>query len=364
MSQIITVTVNTLSEKDLEKKVQETGLELADGKDAMTAFLPFAAQLSEIAEQAKTINTVEPTKDDEKLARELRLKTVKIRTGAERVKEQRKRVHLLRGNIEQSFYNIIKDNCSLAETGLEQIEKYSEEQERIRKEALREVRLKELREFTDQADIYPLAEMTEESYQDLLGAMKIQKEEKEKARIAEEQRLEQERIAAEQELLRKEIHKNRYVQLLRDYKYAHEGDLGALTDDEFFAIEKVAREEHEARIADEKAKEKELAEAKRKADEAAAEAKAAQDALRAKEEAEQKALKEKADAEKKALAETIAQAKKAAKAPDKVKLSSWINGLECVGPELKTDEGIVVRADIQAKFEGFKKWAISEIEKL
>lgn len=356
----ITVTVNTLSEKDLEQKVQETGLELADGKDAMTAFLPFAAQLSEIAEQAKGINTVNPTKDDEKLARELRLKTVKIRTGAEKIKEQRKRVHLLRGSIEQSFYNIIRDNCSLAETGLEQIEKYSEEQERIRKEALKEVRLKELREFTDQADIYPLAEMSEESYKDLLGAMKIQKEEKEKARIAEEKRLEDERIKAEQEAKQKELHRERYMLLLRDYKYAYEGDLGAITEAEFEKVKQTADAENKARIEAEKAKEAELAAAKKKADEAAAQAKAAQDALKAKEEAERRAAQEKADADKKAAAE----AKKAAKAPDKVKLSSWINGLECVGPELKTDDGIAVRTDIQAKFEGFRKWAISEIEKL
>jgi hypothetical protein len=97
--------------------------------------------------------------------------------------------------------------------------------------------------------------------------------------------------------------------------------------------------------------------------------KAEQDAARkAAEEAEaerkrlQKELDDKKAAEEKAAAEAKKAAEKAAKAPKKQKLNTWIDGLNCVAPVgLEADETALL---ILEKFEGFRKWAKTQIENL
>lgn len=55
---------------------------------------------------------------------------------------------------------------------------------------------------------------------------------------------------------------------------------------------------------------------------------------------------------------------KAAKAPDKMKLIVWITKLNISTPEMSSDAAKATLSDINAKFEGFKLWANSQIEKL
>ncbi|MCV6900744.1 hypothetical protein OE165_27305, partial [Escherichia coli] len=83
---------------------------------------------------AKKINFENPTELDEKIARELRLRTVKIRTGSQDVKDERKRIHTLKANIEQDAWNLIKSTCQLEEEQFLQVEKKREKAEQLRKE--------------------------------------------------------------------------------------------------------------------------------------------------------------------------------------------------------------------------------------
>ena len=62
--------------------------------------------------------------------------------------------------------------------------------------------------------------------------------------------------------------------------------------------------------------------------------------------------------------EKQAAAKEASKAPDKVKLILWITKLEAPMPDMKSEAAKATAADIAAKFEGFKRWANTQIEKL
>lgn len=95
--------------QQLETVLENSGLVLSDAETIKQSYLPFFEQLAEIKEQSSKIDYANPTSLDESIARELRLKTVKIRTGSEALKNERKKVHLLRGNLEQDSWNLINE---------------------------------------------------------------------------------------------------------------------------------------------------------------------------------------------------------------------------------------------------------------
>ena len=94
--------------KELEKVITDSGIALTDSEEIRQSYLPFFEQMGAIKEESKKINFDNPSVLDEKIARELRLRQVKIRTGCKELKDERKRIHLLRGNLEQSMFNLIE----------------------------------------------------------------------------------------------------------------------------------------------------------------------------------------------------------------------------------------------------------------
>src|ERR1017187_6838122 len=132
--------------EQLEVIVKQSGLEkIEEGEDIKKSYLPFLMNLAEIQEQAKKINFDNPVGIDETIAKELRLKTVKIRTGAMDVKEGRKKVYLLKGTLEQAAYNLIAASCKLTEEAFVTVEKAREIAETKRKMVLRIERLEILK---------------------------------------------------------------------------------------------------------------------------------------------------------------------------------------------------------------------------
>jgi hypothetical protein len=75
-----------------DKVITESGLVLNEAEEIKQSYLPFFIQLAEIKEEAKKINFENPSMLDEKIARELRLRTVKVRTGSEDIKNTRKKI--------------------------------------------------------------------------------------------------------------------------------------------------------------------------------------------------------------------------------------------------------------------------------
>lgn len=336
--------MTTPQENQLTKIVTDAGLELSDSEIIKQSYLPFFNELASIKEEAKKINFDTPTQLDEKIARELRLRTVKVRTGSEAVKDKRKKIHLLRGNVEQSSYNLIKTGCELEEEIFYQVEKKRELEEAKRKETLKNERAKLLEGLVDNISIYPLGEMSEESFNDIYNALQLAKETKEReAKDAELKRIEDARIETERI----------EAQRLENEKLKKEAE-------EREAAIKLEREEAAKvqRLKDEQAKkEREAIEAKLKKE--AEERAKAEAELKAKKDAEAKV---EAEAKAKIAAETKARIeaeKKAAKAPDKLKLQDAINSLSFVSPSCKTEDAEKTAKEIAQKFEAFKVWALN-----
>ena len=337
--------VQLIPNQQLLEVVANKGLEKQEEQTIQLSYQPYFEQMAEIKESAKKINFENPTELDEKIARELRLKTVKIRTGSQSIKDERKRIHSLKANLEQDAWNLIKSMCELEEEQFFQIEKKRENAEKLRKENLRIERLSILSEVCDNASIYPLSEMGEDAFIDLFNGLKLAKEAKiESERKAEAERIEAERLEAER------IEKQRIEnEKLKAEAEERERQIESERKKQRQEAERVAKIEAEKLV-----KVKAEAEAKLKAEQ---ESKAKLEAeLKAKKDAELKAENDRIEAEKKAKLET----EKLAKAPIKKQLNVWVDSFE-INP-LSTQHELA--DSIFAKFESFKKWAKSEIEKL
>jgi colicin import membrane protein len=359
--------ITELESVQLEKVVNESGLAIQEGEAIKQSYLPFLNQLMEIQEQAVKINFETPTQLDETIARELRLKTVKIRTGAEGLKDERKKIHLLKGNLEQAAYNIIAASCKLTEETFASVEKAREIAEKKRKELLEKERLELLIPYEVDGQFLRLGEMSDSIWESfLLGQRTTYEAKKESEKKAEEERIakekaeaeERERIKVENERLKAEaIEREKQVEIERK-KQA-----------EILEKQKAEAEAKQKAIEEQMRKEREAAELERKRIEAenqarlkveAIEREKLQSELKAKKEAEERELF-RIESERKA--KEIAD-KKAAMAPDKEKLKTIISSLSIPRLSLSTENANSVARIINEKFDSFKTWANSQIETL
>lgn len=329
----------------LEEIVKGSGLAIEEGEQVKMSYQPFLNEIAVIQEQSNKINYENPSDIDERIARELRLKTVKIRTGAKDFKDERKKTYLVKGNLEQAAYNLIEATCKVAEDVFNNVEKAKEIKERKFKEERRIERVKILTALDFDFTYTDLMGMPDDQFNVLVNSLenekiaKAEREKKEKeeaeAKIKAEA-AEKERMRIENEKLKKENEeKERKIQ-----------------------IEK-------AKAAEEQRKQDLLMEAQRK--EAAkkleiekAKAKKLQDELMAKEEAE---LKEKARIEAERKAKEL-EAKKAAKAPDKLKLKRFMEGFTYTDVNGLGEDAGQIKHEIERKFMAFCKWANELIETL
>ena len=322
----------------LEEIVKNSGLAIQEGEEIKKSYLPFLMQLSEAQSQASKINFQDPGDLDENIARELRLKTVRIRKGAEKLKDERKRMYLLRGNLEQASFNLIAASCKLTEEVFFNVEKSREIAEKKLKEELRKSRAEKLSLYTEDAGLYPLGEMSEQQFDDLYSGFRIAKEN----RLAAEKKAEEDRIAKE-----KADAEEREAQRLENIRLQKETDK---REKQIEAEREKARkeaEERENQLADEReaarkeqeAKDKQLADERLKAQKEREEREKLEAKIQAKKDADAKA---KLDAERKRKAED----KAARLAPDKTKLLNFCQAInDLPRPEVKTIEA----ADIASK---------------
>lgn len=362
-----TIEKEIVYDAQLTKVVNESGLQPIEAETIKTSYAPYFVQLTEIKEASTKINFENPTDIDEKIARDLRLKLVKVRTGSESIKDERKRIHLLKSNAEQAAWNLIKANCLVDEERFMQVEKKREIAEKARKEALKVERIEVLHPYKDfvSFDFIDLGAMNDEAFANLLNGAKLSLESKLAAdKKAEEERLaaieaekkRQAEIEAENLKLKAEAEAKEKALAIEREKVAKEQkaaeEKAAKEKAEIEAKAKLEREAAEKKAAAErKAQEAKLAAEKQKADLLAAELKKKQDAE----------LKAKAESEAKEKAEKLA-AEKAAKAPKKQKLNSWIDNATMIAPTgLEKD---ATTLEIIEKFNAFKNWAKTKVETL
>ena len=396
----------------LETVVNESGLAIQEGDEIKKSYLPFLSQLAEVQSQATKINFDSPAEIDETIARELRLKTVKIRTGSKELKDERKKGYLLRGNLEQAAYNLIEASCKLTEDVFVNVEKASEFAEKKRKEQLRIERSEKLIEFlpAESMYLYALAEMSEEQFDATFDGLKMAHEKKiEDEKKAEGKRLaeiEAERVKNEQIRLengklkadavikdKRNAELRPYIIFIRDYnkmislpenEYQKElSDIkrGVKEQIEFEKAEadkarkaqkakerlaEIERKKQAQILADQKAKaDKERAEllAKNQVNiEKAEKERKEKEQLLADIEAEKQAKLKTIEAEKKAKA---AQEKKAKLAPDKTKLLNFGQLLNDVPrPEIISIEAAAVMVQINGYLAKLDKYIVDECGKL
>jgi colicin import membrane protein len=278
-----------------------------------------------------------------KQAREIRLKIRDNRTkGIEVWHKNTKEVFLRFGQFVDAVKRQEIEVNQRMESNLEQIEKHAEIQENKRLDELEKARLEKLEPFKEFVPFgVNVRTISDEDFEKIFNGSKLQFDAKiEAERLAEEQRKEEERLS---ELARIEREKEIEAQRIENERLKKEA------------------EEKERQLEEERKKAKEEAdriEAQRQAELKAEREKQAQleAELKAKQEAERKAEEER-------LAEIERQKKEAeklAKAPVKKQMTAWIDLF--TAPEKTVDNEL--SNDILAKFESFKKWAKSEIEKL
>jgi hypothetical protein len=374
--------MNTTEIAKLDPK--EFGLEESNVQTIEQAFQPKIIERDALVPAYEELIKKEITPELCQEFKSMRLKLVKVRTGIAEIHKTQKAYFLAAGRFVDAWKNKETAPIEQMEEKLKEGEEYFERLEAKRIADLEAERTALLNPYTD---IIPqsLGLLSEEAFTTYLTGAKVAYE----ARIeAEKAELERQRLAE----ARKERDDNRFKifagtgmvfsgGIFGNQKVSYKFDeLCELSDDEFIVFVKsatdsvaeckaaeIAEKERLAIIA--KKREEEL-EAERKQAEIervkAAKEKAKQDALIAKQQAELKAEKERleaiAEADRKAQAEKKAEAERLAKAPKKEKLTKWIDDLALTAPDGLDKDAVVM--DILSKFDGFKKWAKSEVDKL
>lgn len=364
----------TLIPAELEKAIEGTALAVDSKQTLRDCFAPHFIKFHELAESAAQIAVNAP-----KAAREKRLELKAVRVASEHTRRMLKDDILIRGRAIDSINAILELQCSAIEDRLDKIEKAEEIAAEERKAAIKAKREAELATLNVSGQFYDLANMPEADWLNLfngivaqqkaikeagerLEAQRIEAEKKamaERARIAAEEAAEREKIRLENERLKKEA-------AARDKAAKEEAFRQAQAREIERRKEAAARAELEAKAAAERA------ELQRKADEQAAIARKEAEQLRAAQEAEvarRRKIEAELAAERAAIAKKKADeqkaAKKAAAAPDKQKLTVFVNEVaKTAMPLMTTDEGRMVASEIAASRDAFATWAAQQIAKL
>lgn len=303
------------------------GLQAAEAAKVEAVFMPMIDKMKELEEEFNEIMAlpIEPTTC--KKAKALRLMFVKIRTGTAAIHKNAKEYYLKAGKFIDAWKNVQAFASTGKEEQLAKIENHYEILEAERKEKLKAERLEQLSECCDTPEMYPVADMSDTAFQQLLNGLKVAKQQREEAeRKAEEERIENERLD--------KIENERYMTILpyRQFWSSDNYALREMSETNFQTIVsdlKKFKADHEAeqeririenermrKEAEEAAKErarveKEREEERKKAEQAriAAEKKAREE----REAIEAKAKKEREEAEKKAAEQRRVAEEKAAK---------------------------------------------------
>jgi hypothetical protein len=286
--------------------------------DILFQFAPFFKQISEVKKDIEKVNFENPTELDMSIADTIRKKLVKIRTASEREKTEMNKDYILVQKIVTGANNMVSSICKLDENKLDEVAKFLQIKEAKRLAELLEERTQILSEYGfTKDDCLGMEKLNNEMWDTfLLGVKKNHADKIEAEKLAEEKRLESIRLEAEEK------------------------------EKQRLEMERLRKENEE--------KELQLKAEKKRAEKEAAELKAKADAE----------LKEKQRIEAENRAKIEAK-KKAAKAPDKQKLTQWVDSFvfpHCL--PLESLESNEVAKLIIEKRNGFINWATEQINSL
>lgn len=351
-------------------------------KSSLTEFLEKA---NEWRSQIDSLH-IESVKDTAKMkiAREARLflrnnrLDAKKLTDAKRDEVKAKKLQFdLEDKVWLKSFQLVESVCKELEEAALEKEKYAERKEEEEKEARRQERWNELSQYTE-IEPLGLGDMPDTTYSALLSGIKQQHQEA----IEAERKLEEERVEKERkDKLRQTrlVQTSRLIDFLPNYE---EIDWAELSEEEYLKIANEAKskrdawEKEQAKIREENEKLKAKAEAEEKArkkdeekrrleDEARRKAEKEKELQLARIQAELEAEKKKEELrlqKEKEQREAEEKAKKEALlAPDKDKIIAYVNSFEVKTLDLSSTTPKETLANINAKLEGWKNWAIKTI---
>jgi hypothetical protein len=332
----------------LNEVAQKSGLEISKAEKYA---LPYAPLLSEITTFANEVKTLDKTNAEHVLrAKRISLDLGKLCSKATEIKKSDKSELLTLTRYLDGLFNTTEGAARLTQGEANEIVNHAAKIEAERIEAIRINRWNELSQWLE-VEPTNLGEMDETIFTNLVFGAKATFEAKQEAERIERERIEAERLA--------EIERQKAIE-------AENAKLKAEAEAQRLEAQRLAKIEAEKQAKIQAQLEKERAEAKAKqdaiqaeADRKAREEKAKQDAILAQERAEKQKL---IDAENARLAEIEKQrieAEKLAKAPIQKQLTAWVDGFEIANAPIDNE----VSKDIQAKFNAFKAWAKTQIQK-
>jgi len=189
-----------MEKAELTKIVEQySSIELSKSQKIAALFAEPMDKVNELSPVIHLLNRENPTEEDSKKARDARLALVRNRSTLKQIKETLKRGIIDEGKLIDGLYNFVDKSSTLLESDLEQVEKFVENKEKERKEALKAVRTSELLAIDTDVTFFNLGEMPEDQYQKLKeSAMIAFKLAEDKRKKEEYERIEKERQDAEQ----------------------------------------------------------------------------------------------------------------------------------------------------------------------
>jgi len=245
------------------------GLQATEAAQVEAVFLPMIAKMKELENEFNEVINMPIEPSTMAKAKELRLKYVKVRTGTAAIHKTAKDYYLKGGRFVDGWKNAQEFASQEKEQALEKIEKHFEILEAERKAKLKAERLVKIAGLTENPEMYPLSEMSDAAFDQLLTGLELAKKQKEEAeKAAEAERLEKIRLDELENKRKLEI--AAYSSFVKDRH-----DLRGMNDAEYQKLLtslKTAKKEYEAeqeqiRLENEKLKEaqkaKEIQDAKR-----------------------------------------------------------------------------------------------------
>lgn len=188
-----------------EQKVSQelTKQAITDSKAAVikSAFDPMVKMLEEFESEFERISNLPITPETSLEARELRLKMVKVRTGADKVHKEQKEEYLKAGRAIDGVRNILKWAVEDKEAKLDAIENHFVNIEKEQKMKLFNERLEILKSYVSvqEAQLIPLADLHEDTFKNMVTGYEAAKQARLKAEQEQTQRLKEEKEAREAE---------------------------------------------------------------------------------------------------------------------------------------------------------------------
>ncbi len=206
---------------DLVLVMQDSNVEVSGVESAISKFGEYYQKAKELAAEPKIEVTDETQIDLMKAARERRLKFQKIRTTVDGIRIELKEKSLREGKAIDGAANIIKALIVPKEEQLKEQEKFAERMQFERFQRILAERKEQLAKYVADASEYPLREMSDKAFEELLANSKAAYE----AKIAAEVAAEEER---QHQIHRQNVFNDRKMQLLPYSKFI---DVSKLTFD-------------------------------------------------------------------------------------------------------------------------------------